>query len=301
MMNTFYLENLLDNKTDNVSKIIAILKARGILIWEGKKHGQFYVSDNSGEEDAEYLAKAFKTYQLGSFVCGPYVTVENRYFPEYGKYYDCYIHHPAEFFVSKDASVEAAIEFFHQEGRISFSAVWYTWPWATYSHREMQNQIPAKYLESYVAYYVKAISACGVFACFSCDGNHHIISSRRRRRRENPDFGEVVVQSDSPSNIWHKYIWEYIVQPVFGPISFIENGIAIRDPYVTYPLIYEIADYLYENRMEIRKLKAETVATIDEKKFRKNKSYEEIKEFYISECERVMNTSPCALLHAHKA
>ena len=296
-MNTFYLDCILENKTDNISKVIAILKARGILIWEGKTHGQIFISENSGEEDVAYLAEAFEKYHLGSFIHDHYVTREKRPHPEYGQ---CtwIINHPAKFFIREDASVEDAIRFFHQEGRISFPVVWMKRPWAYFSYREMQDQIPARYLEAYVAYYVKAISACGVYACFSCDGNHR--SPFSRRARLNPNFGEVVVQSDTPSNIWHNFIWENIVQPVFGPVPFIEKGITIRDPYVTYPLIYNIADYLYQHRIEIRELKAQTVATIHEKKFRKGKSYEEIQEFYISECERVLSTSSSPLLHPEK-
>lgn len=285
-MGKFHLEHLLIG--DNSQEIIIkILQARGFLI--ENQDGRLYLSDNATIGDAQYLSWGLSEYGLGEVLDKKdYVTRCRRdlYNYRYGWTYTYEAIKPSsvEINVFEKASVEAAVEFFHSSKRIGPESASFSLDWAAYSHEVFGTKTDVRYLESYVAYYVKAISSCGVYTSMSCDGNH-------------PDGGAVYVQSSYPSNIFHEYIWEYLVMPRYGQIPYIENKISFSDQTQTelYRQIYEIADFLYLNRRAIREMKMLTVEYID-KRFRKSHSEEEIEEFYRSECRRVFTEGTNALV-----
>lgn len=182
-----------------------------------------------------------------------------------------------ELVISKTADVKSAIDFFTSTERISKESCINDHSWYQYAIESLGPKADARELEAYVAYYVKAISACGVYTCRSCDGDH-------------PNGGLIYVDSEYPSCIWHQCIWNKIIQPRFGAVPYIGNSIRLthKNQEVIYNTVYHIADFLYQNRSQILHLKKQTLENINSH-FIKHHSLEEIEAFYTEECERVMH------------
>ena len=96
--------------------------------------------------------------------------------------------------INKNASIESAIDFFNCTGRIGFEVSAGRGNWVKFLTETLGEKTSAEYLEAYIAFYVKAISACGVNTYYSCDGNHE-------------NGGKICVGSEYPSEIWHFNIW----------------------------------------------------------------------------------------------
>lgn len=278
-MERFYLENLLDRQASEKENIITVFKARGFLMDE--QDGKYYLSNNGTIRDVEYLDSALKEFHLG------HVTNVGNYVERVWRdpYERCDIHSKIirpcsiEIVIDDHATVESAIAFFQSTKRFGYECCYLKRSWSYYSFFMFGPKADVRELEPYVAYYVKAISSCGVYTWASCDGNH-------------PHGGKIYVYSEYPSYMWHEAIWNYILQPRFGELPFIERGIRFNasNQGQIYRTVYAMADFLYTNRFAIRKLKSKTLENIDEK-YRKNHSSKEIEEFYQSECERVLSNA----------
>lgn len=277
-MNEFLLRRIITDEMDRETAIIEVLKARGFLI--DKTEDGFYLSDNATIGDAEYLSEGFNKYQIGRVINDEdYLEKSRRNWDEFGGsyYYKALRPHSVKICIDKNASIKAAIDFFNCRGRVGHGVAYCTVEWVQYVTEVFGEKMPVECLESYVAFYVKAISACGVDTNCSCDGNHK-------------DGGKIFVYANYPSNIWHENIWKYIVQPLFGTIPYIGKKICFdRDSQEeTYLTVYYIAKYLYNNRFAIRWMKRLSVQGIT-KEYREYHSKEEIEQYYYEECKRVIN------------
>lgn len=278
----FHLSSIINEKSDNREVIINILKARGFLI--DTQDNKFYLSDNSTMCDLKYLEQGMKKYSIG-VVCddGKYITKSRRNWDKYNPYrsytYKSIQPKKIEILIDDNATIDATIEFFHSVGRNGSEAGPSIRSWREYSIEVFGNKASVEQLEAYVAFYVKAISSCGVYTCYSCDGNHE-------------NGGKVFVDSNYPSSLWHKNVWEYIVKPNFGDIPYIGDGITFDKETQTevYETIYNIATFLYANRFRIRQLKANTLGKFT-KKFIDEHGKEELEKYYQVECERVLKNA----------
>lgn len=280
-MKEFYLSGVLNKEKSTQETIIDILKARGFLI--DYVDGHFYISDNAMVDDVQYLKKSLREYSLGFIVDNEeYIIKSRRNWDKYAltRSYNYKSVKPSsiEIVIYENVSVDHAVELFNCTGRYAEECTSLVMSWHQYAIEILGPKVAVSHLEPYVAYYVKAVSSCGVFTSISCDGNH-------------PNGGEIYVESDYPSNIWHWYIWKYIVQSQFGLMPFIEKGIPFNtnNQREIYSKVYKVADFLYTNRKKIRGLKEKTLDNID-KRFIHIHSAEEIEEFYRAECERVMQS-----------
>lgn len=278
-MSKFYLSHILDNETDSQSAIINILRARGFFI--ELINGKYYLSDNATISDAQYLKKGVETYGLGKVIDKKDYAEKSRWNwlrnYRYGDYqYFSIKPGTIELIIDQYANIDSAIDFFHEGGQIGAEAACAPHCWAEFVREELGHKPSISYLESYVSFYVKAISACGVYTCYSCDGNH-------------PRGGKIYVFSEYPSNILHECIWRYLVQPVFGNLPYIENGITFDDSTKeqVYRCVNEIAGFLYDNRKIIRDAKNLSVRGIS-RKYRKHHSETEIEEHFRSEFKKAL-------------
>ena len=278
-MSDFLIKQILDNIETDQDAIVKILQARGFLI--EKCNEKYYLSDNATVNDAEYLSEGLIKYQIGRVINNKeYVESRRRNWGVNALYrsYSYYSLQPrkVEIVLSKDASVDAAIDFFNDSGRTAGESSWMQHSWLEFVIESLGPKADVRYLEAYVAYYVKAISACGVYTCRSCDGNH-------------PQGGSIYVNAEYPSDLWHHNIWEYIIQPRFGSLPFIGTGIDFtsENQRVVYNTVYRIADYLYSNRKQIRAMKYRTTIGINHQ-FIKAHTLDEIEAFYNDECRNVL-------------
>lgn len=273
----FLLKSIIEDTMDNETAIIEILKARGFLI-ERTEDG-YYLSDNATINDADFLEWGFYEYRIGKVVNHKdYVEKSRRAWNELGGSYKYKSLRPncVKIMINDNASIESAIEFFTCKERIGFEVPNCRRNWVQFLTERFGEKVSVQHLEAYVAFYVKAISACGVNTFFSCDGNHE-------------NGGKIYVGAEYPSSIWHFNIWKHIVQPSFGSIPYIGEGIYFdrKNQEKTYLMVYNIAKYLYDNRSTIQWIK-ELCAKSISKKFRKHHGIDEIEHFYNEECKRVI-------------
>lgn len=277
----FFLDNLLNNKMNIEESIVSVLRARGFLIDE--LEGRYYISDNATIEDVEFLESGLNSYSLGTIKNDKEYVWSTRRCWEAGvitgiNRYETLRPRKVELEIRRDATLENAICFFNSVGRNRATAGPEGHSWDQFVLEALGTKPNVSLLEAYVALYVKAASSCGVYTCYSCDGNHD-------------DGGKIYVHADYPSDIWHKFLWEYIVCREYGNIPFIGKGIEFsgeESQREVYQLVNMIATYLYINRRRIRIIKEMTVQSIT-KKVRHSLSDEEIEKLYIEECERVLS------------
>ena len=273
-----FFEHICRNCITEEEKIVAILLARGFLI--EKTGGRYYLSDNAHAEDARYLAKAIEDYNIGKVV-----TDSGEHIFERSHQYDSLSPHAEEICFASNAQAKQAVSLFEGLEIHGGEAGANTISWQQYSHKMLGEKVKLVLLEPYIAYYVKAVSACGVYTASSCDGNHE------KRRR-------MIVEADEPSDIWHRSIWEFLVKPHFGNIPFIGNGLPLTESnqFERYLQIYEIAAFLYENRIDIRAKKQQSVSGIMER-YRKSRDFrkkapiewkKQMDDYYARECQRVL-------------
>lgn len=285
--NTFYLNNILGNQPDTQAAIINILRARGFFI--EFIDGKYYLSDNASISDAKYLKKGFETYNLGKVIDNEDYVKKSRWNWQYNMCFGDYQYfaikpETIELIIDPYATIESAIGFFHERGKIGVEAACCRRSWTEFVKETLGPKPAVSYLESYVSFYVKAISACGVYTCFSCDGNH-------------PKGGKIYVFADYPSDILHECIWKYWVQPEFGELPYIGDGIPFDDSTQeqVYRRVNEIAGFLYDNRKIIRDAKNLSVRGIS-RKYRKQHLESEIEEFFRSEFKKALSIRRSLLL-----
>lgn len=256
----FLLDRIISSD-DRIENIIKILKARGYLIDE--KYGKYYLSDNAAILDVELLNVGMKKFELGHLTFADW---------NFGDKIEPFT---IEIQISEAATIQNAIDFFEDVGGMS-EALFTNCNWKYFVRRIHGHKIATYYLEPYVAYYVKAVSACGVVTCSSCDGNHN---------RKGP----IYIAVSYPFTIWHEYIWRYIVCRKFGKLPCIGEKIDfynLQSQKHVYQQVYEIADYLYRNRIIIRDIKKQTVNKFTNRYLRKL-GHKDTEKIYRQECERV--------------
>lgn len=286
-----FFEYICRNCVSEQEKIATILFARGFLIEQ--INGKYYLSDNAHAEDAQYLANAVEDYKIGKVVdSGKRISSHRRSWDilssQRSYQYDSLIPQEVELFIDSNAIADQAISLFEGLKLKGGEAGPNTISWPRFTREMLGSKVELAFLEPYIALYVKAVSACGVYTASSCDGNHEY--SRK-----------IFVEADKPSNIWHRNIWEHLVQPRFGPFPFIGSSIPFTESnqFEWYLKINEIAVFLYKNRVAIRAIKEQSVSGIPEQ-YRKSrgarkkdqKNWEkQFSDFYSQECQRVVTAA----------
>lgn len=207
-----------------------ILKARGFLLEDG-----LILSDNSHKNDGVYLNKLLTEENIGK--------VQNN-----------------RIFIFPNGNVE---KIFYKDNRIVGEAFFYTHDWRRFIHHDYAKKIPVRLLEPFIARYIKAISACGVQTWCSCDGNH--LTSN--------EFQKILIDFEGyPYEIWHKIICERLLLRNFH-LDWDKNYSKIKfrgdDKWKIYLELNRAAEFLYNNRIKIRKIRREVS---DEIKFGRSRT-----------------------------
>lgn len=254
-----FFEAIISPYTSREEQIIALLKARGFLIDHDERG--FYLSDNAAVEDIEYLSKGLKEYSLGELSgCSFVSNLRER---------KIICDRTARITINKECDVRNAILFFEESGRVGFECCYMAHPWSEFVFRDHGVKIPVRYLEPYVAFYVKAVSSCGVLTDFSCDGNH-------------ASGGRIIVGAAYPYNIWHEQIWNQCINysgKIFNGLRFSE-----ATQYEIYYAIYKIACWLYETRFKLRTVKRLACGKIPKRDIQKNNK-EKAEKAFVAACK----------------
>lgn len=264
-----YFACIVKDCIDGREKIMRILMARGFLI--DYKNGYYFLSDNAAVEDYKYLKKLLEKYNLGTVV-----GIEFRdYVKKYGVVQKVIIPYTAKIIIYDEACLSDVMKAFNENKRIRYAICSQTRRWSEFCFRSYGEKIPVKYLEPYIAYFVKALSACGVYTNYSCDGNH-------------PHGDRLIVESDYPFNLWQDYLLDNLIPQEYG-MHFSQTVLFENDKYETYYRVYLTADYLYSNRVKLRSVKEKAIQNIT-KKYRHTHTVQEIESCFITGCEMATRT-----------
>ena len=257
-----FFGKIVEDCRSNEEAIIKILEARGFLF--EKKDDKVYVSDNATSDDLEYLNEGFERYGLGSVSVGE-IDSKNNIVP-----------YTAIVKIDKRAVITDAIAFYRESGRVCHEVQYGKVEWRKFAKFDHGVKCDLRKLEPYISYYIKAVSSCGVWTNFSCDGNH-------------PNGGKVIVGSYYPFDLWHEYLLKRFLTQFDVDIIKIQKGWDFTEDnqYDIYFSLYQASDYLYKNRLLFRSLKREIMKEFSNKMVRDSfdKDLEEL--FYRRSSEQI--------------
>ena len=214
--------NALKEKCSSDAEYAAeLLKARGFLL----EDDGLVLSDNSHKDDAAYLNALLTADDLGKVKDG-------------------------KIFIAPNANVE---KIFYRDNCIGFEAFCYPMNWKLFVHIRHAPKVPLRWLEPFIARYVKAISACGVATWLSCDGNH-------------PNSQRIVIDfSGEPNSLWHEIICRRCLAERFN-LNWSREYSAIKfnaaNKWQTYVELNRAAEFLYNNRILLRQIRREAADAI---------------------------------------
>lgn len=202
--------------------IIELLKFRGFLI--DKIGADYFISDNSHRDDADFLDETLKQNGVG------YVADTDGF---------------GRIIISNESSEKLKALFDENEGimrEMCFSSM----RWTHFAKRKHGYKVPVRELEAFVARYVKALSAIGIFTSTSCDGNH-------------PGKKEMYVAVKKSSEVWYSVICKRFLNEQFNipwkDRSFFGIRLSGGCKYDAYYEVNNAAAYLYEHRIVLRNIK----------------------------------------------
>lgn len=250
-----FLAEIGKNCRNRTEYLIELLKVRGFLF--EKLYGELHMSDTSFKEDAPFLNELLRQYGYGHLE-GKKVVINPNPDPIL-----------LEALFVNDAPIEGSYEGAGGSG-------------SKFKHRVHGESVPVKLLDPFIARYVKAITACSVPTTASCDGNH-------------PQMNQMFLMiKDRTSRIWHKLICMMLLAGVYD-IRWNSDCTAVEfDESVKYQTYFEMnraAEYLYDNRQEIRKILNSAMREMAGSFFL-NHSAEEIEKAFISKVSMLFCNSP---------
>ena len=244
--------NALKEKCSNEKEYAAeILKARGFLL----EDEGLILSDNSHRDDVTYLRELLKEENLGK------IRVNKIY-------------------INRGANVE---KIFYKDNLISEVATSNGESWKMFVHDSFAPKVPVRFLEPFVARYVKAINACGARTCGSCDGNHRTRGNSQR----------LYVDCVYPSDILHEIIRKRLLAERFNLNWNCSHGYSEiifdkTNKWETYIEVNRAAEFLYNNRIKIRQIRREAADGISVSMAR-HLSHEELANIFSERANRLFD------------
>ncbi len=198
---------------------VELLKARGFLLEDGGT----VLSDNAHPSDEALLNEILQTEKIGE--------VKNR-----------------KIVISSTGKIEHIFDIQYVGG---MEALCNAENWQKFLHDSYAPKVSISLLEPFVARYIKAISACGVRTCNSCDGNHPGTSR----------FGSILAKcNDDCNSLWNKIIGTKCLNQRFNlnwDNNFETIKFNVQDQWMTYRELNRAAEYLYDNRILLRRIRRE--------------------------------------------
>ncbi len=196
---------------------VELIKARGFLL----ENGEMIISDNAHPSDEAFLNMILQAEHIGKVKDGKIV-------------------------ISSIVNIENIFNVKYVGG---CGALCNKVSWQIFLHDSYAPKVSISLLEPFVARYIKAISACGVMTCNSCDGNHP--GTNR--------FGRIVAEcNDDCSGLWNKIIVTKCLNQRFN-LNWDDNYETIKfnmqNQWRTYIEFNRAAEYLYDNRILLRRIR----------------------------------------------
>ncbi len=246
-----FWKTIIGDSTDNVEKLYKVLSARGFFL--ELKDGIINVLDNNHIEDFDYLDKLLKESGIGHLK----ILHERRKNVNVSDKWDGHLR--KETHIVKDGVIElddlsrttdliALITNTIVTDQIGYVCCWTggTNPWWRFLNRVNGEKVPVKELETYIARFIRALTACGMGTAVSCDGNHRKLARK------------VWIGFEWKGNdMFYKAICEKVLNERFNVHFSLEIPLYKENQYGLYYKLNKAADYLFENREYFRNLKKE--------------------------------------------
>ena len=244
------MREMMDRDADarELYRCIELLRQRGFLI--ESVEGSFFLSDNSDQNDWYFLNKILDNYGVGSCADSGLISIT----------------HKEKAFLLEGMFCPIA------QGTVGVESCIRTHPWIYLKIRDHANKIPVSLLEPNIAYYIKALSACGIYTGGCCDGNH-------------PGVNRLLIEFDGPAyeNL-HACLWKAQLGKRFN-INW-NNIFTIIDLKKNrkeqYSELLKAAEFLYTHReyyQKARKLAAQWMT----KRIIKRTAPDELKSRFLEE------------------
>lgn len=230
-----------------------LLKRRGFLIELTDKG--LSLSDNSHKNDWKYLDEILKEQKIGSCQSLDQIVINGT------------------------ADFKALTSLFssRKQGSVGVGANNRDHSWRRLRNRNHADKIPVSWLEPYIAYYIKALSACGIYTGGCCDGNH-------------PKVTKMYIEFDGPVyRELHKCLWENQLSQKFN-ISWDKTFSKIdlrNDRHKQYEELFRAADYIYNHRIYYQNVRQRAAVWIT-RSVEKNSSHEELKNRFLEQLTKVL-------------
>lgn len=228
---------------------IDLLIRRGFLI--EKIEDEIFLSDNAHPDDLRYLSFLLREYGVG------------------------YIENNGSIIINDNSNKLKNIFMPVKKGTVGTESNNRSYPLVFLKTRECANKIPLCYLEANIAYYIKALSACGIYTGGCCDGNH-------------PGCNVLYIEFDAPLyEEFHEALWDYYLSNRFL-LQWKKHYTTIdlsADRQGQYNTLYKAGNYIYQNRLFFREVRMEAAKWI-KKNTVKEMSYDEIKEKFLGEVRK---------------
>lgn len=233
-----FIRKIESESRNNTEKICLFLQARGFLVEYSEKENLIYLSDNSAKEDAEDIRKILGACSIGSF--------------------------DGERIVVNGTADHTLLRMLFYDDRICFPVDWKIEKDQYFRSHTFVEKVPTMTLETFVARYIKAISAAGVNTEYSCDGNH------------GEQSWVIIGIRDTKNHLykaWHMFLWRNGLDQMFPMLDWNEDYDLLyfkKDTkFETYYYLNRAAALIYNKRKELRKIKTDIVRNISNNKWRK--------------------------------
>lgn len=227
-----------------------LIKACGVLL----EDNSLTVSDNAEESDEQWLKERLLKYDIGDVIDGHIV-------------------------LTNYSNIE---KIFNTE-RIGGEASSLGEGWDQFCRYLMARKVPLRFLEPFIARYIKAISACSVNTWCSCDGYQY------------DECGKIVVDAEYPSELWHELIVQRVLRPRFrlkwsrahSVINFTQGS-----KWETYIELNRASAFLYQNRKKIRQIKSDAVRNISHR-MSSHLSNKDLEQIFTDAANKLFDASEC--------
>ena len=240
---------------DLISQTVEMLKRRGFLI--DLIDDAYYLSDNSAPDDLPFLSDLLSDFSLG------FVRTDTK---------------GLEIVINPWRNPKALDALFLpiDRGSIGVGSCNQTQSWNKVRSRYHSPKIPVAWLEANIARYIKALSACGIYTGGCCDGNH-------------PRCDQLYIEFDGPVyKDFHKWLWADWLDSLFS-LQWNAEYVSIDlkyDRQEQYRVLNAAAEFIYDNRFFIQRIRMRAAASISKNQARKM-SHDELAITFIQNCKRI--------------
>jgi len=242
--------------TKELYPYIELLRRRGFLIEYNE--GSFFLSDNSHPDDWEFLNTILNNYGIG------YCTDTGQVF----------ITHKEKAFLLKEMFFPIA------PGTVGTGSNGGDRPWMYLKTHDHAYKVPVSWLEPNIAYYIKALSACGIHTQGCCDGNH-------------PGINRLLIEFEGPAYIdLHACLWKVQLGKRFDidwDNTFSRINL-VRNRQGQYFELFKAADFIYTNRFYYQTVR-KTAAQWMTKSIIRRTDQNEIKRRFLEELTVLLQRS----------